>query len=63
MSYAEDMKRWMALGEKLRRLDPERFDRVLALARGYVAIYEDPEMEEPVFRAMMDLVRGGGSVN
>lgn len=36
-------------GRRLRDLDPERFQRVLAICRGYVSIYERPEESEEVF--------------
>lgn len=36
-------------GRKLRKYDPDRFERVLALCRGYVSIYERPLESEEVF--------------
>lgn len=36
-------------GRKLRDLDPQRFERVLALCRAYVSIYERPEESDEVF--------------
>lgn len=36
-------------GRKLRDLDPDRFKRVLAICRAYVAIYERPDESEEVF--------------
>ncbi len=36
-------------GRRLRQLDPERFERVLAICRAYVAIYERPQESEEVF--------------
>lgn len=36
-------------GRKLRELDPERFQRVLAIARGFVSLYERPDESEEVF--------------
>ncbi len=59
-TYDDDMERWMALGARLRKLDPGRFERVLALARAYIAIYEDPELSNSVLYAMFAEVRGRG---
>lgn len=39
----------LAAGRRLRELDPERFEKVLALARAYVAIFDRPDEEEEVF--------------
>lgn len=39
----------LAAGRRLRELDPERFERVLALCRAYVAIYDRPEEPDEVF--------------
>lgn len=39
----------LAAGRRLRELDPARFERVLALCRAYVAIYERPDESEEVF--------------
>ena len=39
----------LAAGRRLRDLDPERFERVLALCRTYVAIYERPDESEEIF--------------
>lgn len=39
----------LADGRRLRELDPERFKRVLAIVRAYVAIYERPDESEEVF--------------
>lgn len=39
----------LAAGRRLRELDPERFERVLALCRAYVAIYDRPEESDEVF--------------
>lgn len=36
-------------GRRLRELDPERFQRVLAVCRAYVAIYDRPDESEEVF--------------
>lgn len=40
---------WTSAGKKLREVDLERFERVLTLARTYVAIYERPDETEEVF--------------
>lgn len=39
----------LAAGRRLRELDPKRFDRVLAICRAYVAIYDRPEESDEVF--------------
>jgi hypothetical protein len=36
-------------GRRLRDLDPVRFERVLAICRGFVAIYDRPDESEDVF--------------
>jgi hypothetical protein len=36
-------------GKRLRELDVERFNRVLAICRAYVAIYERPDESEGEF--------------
>lgn len=40
-------------GRRLRDRDPARFNRVLALCRAYVAIYERPDESEEVFISRM----------
>jgi hypothetical protein len=49
----------LAAGRRLRELDPERFERVLAIARAYVAIYERPEEPEEVFLSRLQQTAGG----
>lgn len=39
----------LAAGRRLLELDPDRFAKLLALCRTYVAIYERPEEPEKVF--------------
>lgn len=39
----------LAAGRRLLELDPERFKKLLALCRTYVAIYERPDEAEDVF--------------
>ena len=39
----------LAAGRRLLELDPDRFQKLLALCRTYVAIYERPNEEEEVF--------------
>lgn len=39
----------LVAARRLRELDPERFERVLALCRTYVSIYERPDEPEEVF--------------
>jgi hypothetical protein len=39
----------IAAGRRLRELDPERFQRVLALCRLYVSVFDRPEEDESVF--------------
>lgn len=43
----------LAAGRRLRELDPARFERVLAICRGYVAIYERPEEPEEIFSSRL----------
>jgi hypothetical protein len=40
-------------GRRLRELDPVRFERLLTLARTYVAIYDRPDEAEEVFLSRM----------
>lgn len=46
-------------GRRLRDVDPERFQRVLALARAYVSIYERPEEPEEVFLSRLQQTARG----
>ncbi len=48
----------LVAGRRLRELDPERFERLLTIARAYVAIYERPEEPEEVFLSRMAQVMG-----
>lgn len=45
-------------GRKLQELDPKRFERVLAICRGYVAIYERPSESEEVFLSRLQQALG-----
>lgn len=57
------MARWMRAGERLRELDPERFERVLGIAEGYVAIYEKPLEDEDTFQARLRRAAGTAGAN
>lgn len=50
---------WSTAGRKLRELDPERFQKVLSLARTYVAIYERPDESGEVFSSRLQQIRPG----
>ncbi len=43
----------LAAGRRLLELDPKRFQRLLALCRTYVAIYERPDESEDVFMSRL----------
>ena len=51
--YDDDHARWCELGRRLRELDPARFQRVLAIARGYVSVYDSPDESEEAFKARL----------
>ena len=55
-----DLERWNAAGRRLRARDPERYKRVLTLARTYLSIYESPEESEDAFEARLRRVLGRG---
>jgi hypothetical protein len=46
----------LVAARRLRELDPERFERVLALCRTYVAIYERPDEDEEVFLSRLEQI-------
>lgn len=52
----EGLDALLAAGRRLLELDPERFQRVLALARTYVSIYERPEESEDVFASRLQQI-------
>jgi hypothetical protein len=43
----------LASARRLRDLDPDRFERVLAICRTYVSIYERPEETDEVFMSRL----------
>jgi hypothetical protein len=56
-----ELERWNELGRRLRARDPRRFKRVLAIAAGYLSIYEHPGESEDAFQARLrEAVRRGG---
>lgn len=57
----EPTRRWIHAGERLRALDPARFARVLAIAEGFVSIYERPDESEHAFEARLRRALGGGA--
>lgn len=48
----------LAAGRRLRELDPERFSKLLAIARAYVAVFDRPDELEEVFLSRMVQVTG-----
>lgn len=57
----EGLDAWDEAGRKLQRLDPARFDRVLALARAYVASYEREPEDPAVVQSRIAQILGGSS--
>lgn len=52
---------WGLAGRRLRAADPERFDRLLALACGYEVVMDHPELADSgVVQAIVDLVTSEG---
>lgn len=49
----------LAAGRRLRELDPERFDKVLAICRAYVAVYDRPLESDEVFMSRVAQAIGG----
>ncbi|HVK84736.1 MAG TPA: hypothetical protein VM513_11545 [Kofleriaceae bacterium] len=45
----DDLDAFLEGGRRLKELDPERFARVLALVRAYVAVYEREDEAMEVF--------------
>lgn len=43
----------LAAGRRLLEVDPERFTKILGLARTFVAIYDRPEETEDVFESRL----------
>lgn len=58
-----DIDRWERLGRRLAELDPVRFRRTLALAAGFVSIYECPDESEEAFNARLRLATGTGGAS
>lgn len=54
----DNERRWLRAGERLRELDPARFDRLLAIAESYVAVYERPLEDEDTFNARQRRIAG-----
>lgn len=52
---------WDQAGRKLKRIDPGRFERVLALARAYVAAYEREPESSAVVQSRIVQILGGGT--
>ena len=48
----------LAAGRRLREVDPVRFERLLTLARAYVAIYDRDDEPEEVFLSRVAQVIG-----
>jgi hypothetical protein len=45
----EGLDALLVAGRRLKELDVERFNRVLALCRAYVSVYERPEESDELF--------------
>lgn len=52
----EGLDALLAAGRRLLDLDADRFQRVLSLARAYVAAYERPEEPDEVFASRVSQV-------
>ncbi len=59
----DDLDRWDALGRRLAELDPGRFQRALALAAAYVAIYENPDESIDAQQARLRRAIGRGGLS
>jgi len=46
----------LASARRLRELDVERFQRVLALCRAYVAVYERPDEADEIFASRVSQI-------
>ncbi len=53
----EDLDAFCDAGRRLREVDPERFRRVLALVRTYVAIYDRELESDAVFASRIAEIR------
>lgn len=54
-----DLVEWVRVGEFLRKLEPDRFARLLELGRSYASAYDQELEPRDVFEARLAFVRGG----
>jgi len=49
----------LVAARRLRELDVERFQRVLALCRAYVSVYERPDEDDAIFASRLAQISPG----
>ena len=57
----DGLEAWLEAGQRLREVEPERFSRILALARAYVALNDRELEDESVFQSRLDQIHPGSS--
>jgi hypothetical protein len=50
--------RLLTAAQRLRELDPGRLNRVLALAKAYVSLYDSPDQTPAEIQARVDAIQG-----
>ena len=53
------MDAWADAGRRLREVEPEEFERLLALARAFVAVHDRELEDEEVWRSRLAQIRKG----
>lgn len=63
VEYADDLAAWIADGDRLRILDPDRWRRVKLLVRSYVSLYDDNESRDVFAARVRQINAKPGMVN